>query len=94
MPAYRRPFDKGTLFVQFDVEFPTSFWTSPEKVAQLEAILPPRKPSSPRLTSSAEEVNLTTLDATQQNRAGGSRRSSEDDMDTEEERPQVACAQQ
>jgi DnaJ family protein A protein 2 len=43
MPAYKRPFDKGYLYVEFEVIFPNANWTSLEKIKQLESILPARK---------------------------------------------------
>lgn len=32
MPQYRNPFDKGDLYVKFDVQFPHNHWISPEKL--------------------------------------------------------------
>lgn len=32
MPQYRNPFDKGDLYVKFDVQFPQNNWISPEKL--------------------------------------------------------------
>ena len=32
MPQYRNPFEKGDLFIKFDVQFPSSNWISPEKL--------------------------------------------------------------
>lgn len=41
MPQYRNPFDKGDLYVKFDVQFPQNNWISPEKllVGLLSALL-------------------------------------------------------
>uniref|UniRef100_A0A0E9XCQ2 Uncharacterized protein n=1 Tax=Anguilla anguilla TaxID=7936 RepID=A0A0E9XCQ2_ANGAN len=33
MPQYRNPFEKGDLFIKFDVQFPSSNWISPEKLS-------------------------------------------------------------
>lgn len=33
MPHYRNPFDKGDLYVKFEVQFPENNWISPEKLA-------------------------------------------------------------
>lgn len=32
MPQYRNPFEKGDLYVKFDVQFPDNNWISPEKL--------------------------------------------------------------
>jgi len=41
MPTYKSPFDKGNLFIKFEVEFPT---TIPEKfLDELIKILPQKK---------------------------------------------------
>lgn len=32
MPQYRNPFEKGDLYVKFDVQFPQNNWISPEKL--------------------------------------------------------------
>jgi len=43
MPMYRNPFEKGRLIIRFKVKFPEDDWIAPEKLAQLEEILPPRQ---------------------------------------------------
>ena len=58
MPMYQRPFMKGKLYIHFTVEFPDSL--SPEQVAALEAVLPPK--SSTQLTDmELDECEETTL---------------------------------
>lgn len=42
MPQHRNPFEHGNLYVKFEVEFPQSHFTTPEKFAELEQYLPPR----------------------------------------------------
>lgn len=32
MPQYRNPFEKGDLYVKFDVQFPENNWISAEKL--------------------------------------------------------------
>lgn len=67
MPTYRRPYDKGHLFVQFDVQFPdSSTWATkltPEKISMLENVLPARR-ALPTHGASAtiEEVVLAEPD--------------------------------
>jgi len=43
MPEIKRPFDKGNLYIKFDLIFPDSNWTTSEKTAELANILPPRR---------------------------------------------------
>lgn len=33
MPHYRNPFEKGDLFIKFEVQFPENKWISPEKLS-------------------------------------------------------------
>lgn len=40
MPQYKNPFEKGRLFVQFDVEFPEPKDITPEVATALIAVLP------------------------------------------------------
>lgn len=32
MPQYRNPFEKGDLYIKFDVQFPENNWISPDKL--------------------------------------------------------------
>ena len=32
MPQYRNPFEKGDLYIKFNVQFPDNNWISPEKL--------------------------------------------------------------
>lgn len=43
MPVYRDPFEKGRLIIKFKVKFPENNFISPEKLDQLENLLPARK---------------------------------------------------
>ena len=56
MPIYRDPFSKGRLIIQFKVNFPESNWTSPENIAKLEKLLPPKEEVI--ITDDMEEVTL------------------------------------
>jgi DnaJ homolog subfamily A member 2 len=70
MPSYRHH-NFGNLYVKFDVKFPPSNFNSPEAIALLEDILPPRRELSPIGDAMAEEVDLEDVDASQQARAHG-----------------------
>ncbi len=38
MPQYRNPFEKGDLFIKFDVQFPDNNWISPEKLTVSQTV--------------------------------------------------------
>ena len=57
MPQHRNPFEKGDLYIEFDVHFPEEKWTSLEKLKELEALLPERSKEEV-ISSDTEEVEL------------------------------------
>ncbi|KAI8847734.1 hypothetical protein BC829DRAFT_490540 [Chytridium lagenaria] len=91
MPAYKRPYDKGNLYIKFDIEFPPPNFARPETLRMLETILPPRA-NNPQVTADMEEVVLTTPDPMQQSRASYNQDGPDDD--DEGGAPNVKCAQQ
>jgi len=68
MPSYRHH-DMGNLYIRFEVKFPEDNFNSPEKIAQLNDILPPR--NIPQIPEDAmvEDVVLEPVDAREQARA-------------------------
>lgn len=97
MPEYKRPFNKGDLYIQFEVVFPPANWADVETIGKLESILPPR--------STMEVESEDTLPVTLKKVDPSKRRSSREqerrgrnayDEDEEEERggPGVQCHQQ
>ncbi|CAG8546978.1 30005_t:CDS:2 [Racocetra persica] len=66
MPHYKRPFDKGNLYVKFNVEFPPSLWIDPEQLKKLEEFLPTRTEEDPSTRPEiSDEVHLTDGDFTE-----------------------------
>lgn len=61
MPQYKNPFEKGNLYITFDIEFPDSF-PSTEKLQLLECALPPRPPFVMPEGDNVEEVDLVDYD--------------------------------
>eukprot|EP00004_Rigifila_ramosa_P008549 TRINITY_DN197_c0_g1_i1.p1 TRINITY_DN197_c0_g1~~TRINITY_DN197_c0_g1_i1.p1 ORF type:complete len:446 (-),score=104.08 TRINITY_DN197_c0_g1_i1:37-1296(-) len=62
MPTYKRPFDKGVLFIKFTVEFPET--TDAKLIKDLRALLPP--PAAAKFNpNEIEEVALTNIDVQQ-----------------------------
>lgn len=91
MPTQRHH-DYGNLYVQFEVEFPSPNWTTPENIAKLEGILPARKPLPNVAGAEVEEVTLSVLDANQQRSAN--RGMGAEEEEEENAGPGVQCAQQ
>ena len=81
MPSLRHH-DYGNLYIQFDVKFPPSNFNSPEKLAILESILPPRKQQTqPPQDAMVDDFNLEEVDASGQRRAQGATAMDEDEED-------------
>lgn len=94
MPVYRNPFQKGNLYVKFDLEFPEAGWFTPERLTALEAALPPRSTQNTAMVDGmdVEEVVLSNVDPMHHERSqynGGGNATDEDD----ENGPGVQCAQ-
>jgi len=91
MPSYRHH-DYGTLFIQFDIEFPPSNWTDKNIIMSLENILPPRQTLQIPPEAVTEDVELTTMNDEQQRSASNHMNGGEEDDDGHG--PSVQCAQQ
>ncbi|XP_004403732.1 PREDICTED: dnaJ homolog subfamily A member 2 [Odobenus rosmarus divergens] len=96
MPQYRNPFEKGDLYIKFDVQFPENNWINPDKLSELEDLLPSR-PEVPNITGNTEEVELQEFDSTRGS-GGGQRHEAYNDSSDEESSshhgPGVQCAHQ
>ncbi|CAO2610777.1 DnaJ homolog subfamily A member 2, partial [Lemmus lemmus] len=96
MPQYRNPFEKGDLYIKFDVQFPENNWINPDKLSELEDLLPSR-PEVPNVIGETEEVELQEFDSTRGS-GGGQRREAYNDSSDEESSshhgPGVQCAHQ
>lgn len=91
MPTWKRPFDKGYMFIQFTVEFPTSL--APQQIDLLDKLLGPRTPQRMPMGEHVDEVEM--IDFSQEHarqRANGSEAYDEDDEG--EGNPRVQCAHQ
>ncbi|KAK0148868.1 DnaJ subfamily A member 4 [Merluccius polli] len=77
MPIYREPYDKGQLFVQFQVEFPENQWLPEHLMYQLERLLPTR--DEIMVSDDMEEVTLTEVDSQSQQRDHSREAYEEDD---------------
>ncbi|XP_049579281.1 dnaJ homolog subfamily A member 4 [Syngnathus scovelli] len=77
MPVYRSPYEKGQLFIQFQVEFPEKHWLPEHLMFQLERLLPPRE--DVLITDDTEEVELCEVDERTQQRNYGREAYDEDE---------------
>ncbi|CAL8296630.1 unnamed protein product [Boreogadus saida] len=95
MPQYRNPFEKGDLYMKFEVQFPDNNWINPEKLVELEDLLPARA-EHPVISADVEEVELSDFDRAQ-GAGSGARREAYNDSSDEEGGPHgpgVQCAHQ
>ncbi|KAI5809311.1 hypothetical protein BZA77DRAFT_255351 [Pyronema omphalodes] len=82
MPSYRHH-DLGNLYIRFEVKFPEDNFNTPEKIALLEEILPPRTVQDINPDAMYDEVVLEPVDVREQARAqaGGHNHGMDDDDD-------------
>jgi len=93
MPIYKRPMERGTLYIKFTIEFPDPTFLLPERKAELEKILPPRS-SVEYDINEVEEVKLKEAVLNTGGKSGGKSHRREYEEDEEESRPGVQCSQQ
>ena len=111
MPTHRQPFNRGDLFVRFEIVFPNnSTWSlNPEKISQLEKLLPSRSADSSKIpvnsetgeNNNVEQVNFVEMSASEsrQKQQKNTQRNQEDEDDDDMGghsggHPGVQCAQQ
>jgi len=98
MPIHKRPYEKGNLYIKFDIVFPEPKSFKPAQLQQLATILPPRNPA-PKYKKGAENVEEVTLaHVTTEHKANGEGRRGEayheDDGEEGQGREGVQCRQQ
>ncbi|KAK9474900.1 uncharacterized protein V1510DRAFT_410967 [Dipodascopsis tothii] len=86
MPSYRHH-NHGDLYVEFEVEFPAKDFTTPEKLALLETILPARPALGLPADAMVDDVVLSDVDPSHQRAAGAM------DEDEDEDEPGTERAQ-
>jgi DnaJ family protein A protein 2 len=90
MPMHKRPFDKGRLFIHFEIEFPAAGSVTSEHFKQLVAMFPAMKPKPITVSESEVDVcELRDVDPSQQQRRGDAYHEDEDD---DEGPPRAQCA--
>ena len=95
MPTYQQPFNKGKLFIHFNVKFPEPGDLSDDDMKALEKIFPARIPVEID-PDAAEECNMHDVDIEQEMRRNKSsgRTAYEEDDDDDMGGQRVQCAQQ
>ena len=95
MPTWKRPFEKGTLVIQFKIIFPEEGSLSASALEQIRSLLP-GDPNKPMLTGDEEEANLHNFDIASFGAESGAGRSAYDDDEEGEggDGQQVRCANQ
>lgn len=73
MPQYKNPFEKGNLFVTFEIQFPDNNFTNENKLKVLETLLPPRPAFVMPVGEHVEEVDLHDYDVNERNSRAGAR---------------------
>jgi len=81
MPQHGNIFNKGNLFLHFNVKYPASLPV--ELVKTIKKVLP--TPPGPTLTGEEEVVDLSNADSSQVGKGGGGGRSAHDDDDDDRE---------
>jgi len=91
MPTYGDPFNKGNLYVKFEVEFPTTEWYNEANAQTLKQVLPKSKAQKIPNNAIVDEVVMSNFDP---NASRNQDRSDMEDDYDERGGPQVQCAQQ
>ncbi|GBN83757.1 Mitochondrial protein import protein MAS5, partial [Araneus ventricosus] len=95
MPVYKNPFERGNLYIKFNVTFPDNHFTDVNNLKILERFLPPRPVFEMPTHENVEEVDLHDYDPDAYRGASSSRSEAYDSDDDERCRgPGVQCAHQ
>ncbi|ORE12724.1 hypothetical protein BCV71DRAFT_190558 [Rhizopus microsporus] len=95
MPTYKRPENRGDLYVEFDIEFPNDHFAAIEQLKQLETILPKREATS--ITHDiVDECHLMNASMESFGASTQSRNAYDEDDSEDEDQDQggIRCAQQ
>ncbi|GLH15975.1 hypothetical protein R5R35_005639 [Gryllus longicercus] len=95
MPHHRNPFERGNLYIKFDVTFPENHFANEISLKQLENLLPPRPSFEMPSGEHVEEVDLHEYDASEGHGAGaGGRQEAYASDEDDHPGPGVQCAHQ
>lgn len=96
MPQYKNPFEKGNLYINFDVTMPDSYFAPEPKLKELEALLPPRPEFKMPEGEDVMEVDMQEYNPNEhgRGRAGRSEAYASDDDEHGGHEPGLQCAPQ
>ncbi|CAH2231406.1 dnaJ homolog subfamily A member 2-like [Pararge aegeria] len=93
MPQHKNPFEKGNLYIRFEVTFPENHFANEEQLKNIESILPPRPVFVMPIGDDVEEVNMMEYTASERGRGREEAYASDDDEHMHAG-PGVQCAHQ
>lgn len=98
MPVYKAPYEKGNLYIKFEIEFPK---TLPQDMAdKLQKILPPKQavePTKDEDKEKIEEVEMTEAEVANKKQHGHFQQGEaydEDEDGSQEQRGGISCGPQ
>ncbi|CAF4758540.1 unnamed protein product [Pieris macdunnoughi] len=94
MPQHKNPFEKGNLYIKFEVTFPENNFAAEEQLRQIETVLPPRPAFVMPTGEDVEEVNLMDYTPSERNRVTREEAYASDDEEHMHSGPGVQCAHQ
>ncbi|KAF2896899.1 hypothetical protein ILUMI_09286 [Ignelater luminosus] len=96
MPQYKNPYEKGNMYVTFEIRFPDNHFANETQLKQLESVLPPRPAFTMPVGENVEEVDMHEYDPNDRSNASGRGEAydSDDEHHVHGLPPNVACAQQ
>ncbi|XP_067007681.1 dnaJ homolog subfamily A member 2 [Anabrus simplex] len=95
MPHHRNPFEKGNLYIKFDVTFPENHFANEITLKELEMLLPARPTFNMPKGEQVEEVDLHEFDPNDRSAGGSGRQEAYASDDDDHPGPAgVQCAHQ
>ncbi|KAK5646798.1 hypothetical protein RI129_005262 [Pyrocoelia pectoralis] len=94
MPHYKNPFEKGNMYVTFEVRFPDNHFANEMQLKELENALPPRTPFTMPTGDHVEEVDMHEYNPNDKNASGGRGEAYDSDEEHVHAGPGVQCAHQ
>jgi len=97
MPIYKNPFEKGNMYVKFEITFPDKNFITESQTKALEALLPARPQFVMPQGEHVEEVNLMDFDQATEGAGGRRGEAYDEDGGEDEDQPgmsRVQCAHQ
>ncbi|CAG9771401.1 unnamed protein product [Ceutorhynchus assimilis] len=87
MPIYKNPFERGNMFITFQIKFPENHFAPEATLLKLESMLPPRPVFSLPDSAQVEEVDLVDYDANERSSHSHVRNRGEAYASDDEEQP-------